>query len=689
MKRKKNDQMIQAEMENLAAEIEHHNRLYYQQDNPEISDAEYDALVKRYRELESTFPHLAHQDSPLLKVGAPAATGFKKVAHQQMMLSLDNAFSPEDVADFLDRVRRFLKLPPSQVIDLVAEPKIDGLSVNLTYDNGHLRSAVTRGDGQMGEDITANIQTIKDVPQQLRTDHPPILIEIRGEIYMRHADFIALNEAQEKAGERLFANPRNAAAGSVRQKNPAITATRKLGFFAYAFGKVEGQNVEAETHHQLLNLLQFWGFKVNPLFIKTHSLEETLAFYDKVAKDRASLDYEIDGVVYKVDRLHWQRELGFVGRAPRWAIAHKFPAEQAMTRLKDIQIQVGRTGILTPVAILEPIAVGGVEVKRATLHNEDEIARKDVRIGDLVVIQRAGDVIPQILSVVLSERPKSAIPFSYPDHCPECGAHAPRIEGEVARKCSGGLTCPAQAKERLLHFVNVMDIEGLGIKHIERFYEEGWLHSPADIYRLKEKRDILLTWPSWKEKSVGNLLHAIEVKRKVPLARFIHALGISQIGEETAKLLARSYLSWDHLWEQFQAASDPTSVAFADLRAIEGIGPSVAKDLIEFAVEDHNRQVIDDLRKYIEIEDYIPPAGLSQSPILNKIVVFTGTLQSFSRDAAKAKAESLGAKVGSSISKKTDYLVAGSDAGSKASKAKELGVTILSEEEWLKLIENH
>lgn len=685
-KKRPPDRLALEEMRQLKEEIEHHNRLYYQKDAPSISDSDYDRLVQRYRKLEQAFPDLAEEDSPLLKVGAPVATGFAKVAHLAPMLSLDNAFAKEDVGDFLDRVRRFLKMEGAQSIALVAEPKIDGLSINLRYIDGAFVMGATRGDGTIGEDITANLRTIRDIPQHLADPHPPSLVEIRGEIYMTRQDFVELNAAQEANGEKVFANPRNSAAGSVRQKDSGITARRKLHFFAYALGAIDAGYRLPSTHHAFLELLKKWGFKVNPLFKRTNSLEETIAFYEKIARDRADLAYEIDGIVYKVDDRQAQEALGYVGRAPRWAIAHKFPAEQAVTRVLDIIVQVGRTGVLTPVALLEPIGVGGVEVRRATLHNEDEIKRKDVRIGDKVLIQRAGDVIPQILGVLLEERPKNTKPFLFPHTCPECGAHVERIEREVAKRCTGGLTCPAQAKERLLHFAYVLDIQGLGSKHIASFFDDGLIASPADIFRLAEKRDLLLARPKWQAVSVDKLLYHIAERRTIPLAKFIHALGIPQIGEETAKLLARSYGSLTQMMEALCQAENKEDPAYGELTNIEGIGPSVAQDLIDFAIEPHNRAAVEDLLRYVIVEEYVAPKALAHSPILNKIVVFTGSLQSFSREAAKAKAESLGAKVGSSVSKKTDYLIVGADAGSKAKKAAELGITILSEEEWLKLI---
>ncbi|MDY0871120.1 NAD-dependent DNA ligase LigA [Dongia rigui] len=675
------------ELAQLAKDIEHHRKLYYQKDAPEITDADFDALMQRNEAIEKRFPKLKRTDSPSDKVGAEAAQGFAKVAHLTPMLSLDNAFAPEDVTDFVDRIRRFLGLPAETPVPLAAEPKIDGLSANLTYEDGVFVRGATRGDGAVGEDITANLKHVAGVPLRLKDGNHPARIEIRGEVYMSKAGFLKLNDAQEAAGKPVFANPRNAAAGSLRQLDASITKSRPLQFFAYAFGAVEGLKKRPESQHGLNEQLMAWGFSVNPRRKVTHDLAETLAFYEAVQSDRATLDYDIDGVVYKVDRIDWQERLGFIGRAPRWAIAHKFPAEQAQTTLKSITIQVGRTGVLTPVAELEPVNVGGVMVGRATLHNEDEIARKDIRVGDRVIVQRAGDVIPQVVAVLDAERKGRSAPFRFPTACPVCGSHVERVPGEAATRCTGGLICPAQAVERLRHFVSRMafDIDGLGGKHIEAFFADGLIKSPADLFRLKDKRDILLDREGWGQLSVDNLLRAIETRRQISLERFIYALGIPQIGEETAKLLARHYLTLDAWRAAMLAAKDPESAAYQDLATIARVGPSIRADLIEFFDEAHNRAVVEDLAGFVAVQPFVPPR-VGDSKVAGKTVVFTGTLEQMTRNEAKARAESLGAKVAGSVSKNTDYLIAGPGAGSKATKASELGIVVLSEQEWLDLI---
>jgi DNA ligase (NAD+) len=675
------------ELRRLAREIARHDALYHQQDAPEISDADYDALVQRNRAIEARFPELIRKDSPSRKVGAAPAEGFAKVAHRRPMLSLDNAFSREDVEDFLQRIRRFLGLKAEDTIPLAVEPKIDGLSANLRYEHGIFVQGATRGDGAVGEDITTNLRHVDGVPEKLKGKSVPALIEIRGEVYMSHDGFAKLNATRLEAGEAIFANPRNAAAGSVRQLDANITKRRPLHFFAYAFGEVDGWKDQPETHHGFLDQLSDWGFTVNPRRKVTQDLDGVMDFYETLGKERADLPYDIDGAVYKVDRRDWQTRLGFIGRAPRWAIAHKFPAERAITTLNNILIQVGRTGVLTPVADLEPITVGGVVVARATLHNEDEIARKDIRIGDKVVVQRAGDVIPQIVEVVDADRPHRHRPYKFPEVCPVCGSHVIREEGEVARRCIGGLTCAAQAVERLRHFVSrgAFDIDGLGDKHIDAFYQDGLLKSPGDIFRLRKHRDNLLKREGWGDTSVDNLLNAIEARRQISLPRFIYALGIPQVGEVTAKLLARYYLSLA-VWRQAMTAAQVVgSEERQALGEINGIGPSMAEDLTAFFAEDHNLQVLDDLQRELTVEDFVPVA-ISDSPITGKTVVFTGTLVKMTRTEAKARAESLGAKVAGSVSKKTDYLVVGADAGSKAAKAAELGVQTLSEDDWLALI---
>ncbi|MCB9988589.1 MAG: NAD-dependent DNA ligase LigA [Rhodospirillales bacterium] len=702
----------------LVAQIRHHDALYYQKDEPEISDADYDALRRELEDLESKHPELVTADSPTQTVGAAPARGFKKVRHSVPMLSLSNVFSEEDVGDFLDRIRRFLGLAENESVGIQAEPKIDGLSCSLRYENRKLVLAATRGDGQEGEDITANVMMISDVPIEL-PDEAPDMLEVRGEIYMRRDDFAALNKRQEEAGKQLFANPRNAAAGSVRQLDPAITAERPLHFFAYAVA--DDSVLSAKTQNDIISTLQQWGFVRAEPFDVCDNEDALMAYYQDILEKRPDLDYEIDGVVYKVNRKDWQERLGFVSRAPRWATAHKFPAEQAITRLKDIEIQVGRTGALTPVARLEPISVGGVVVSNATLHNEDEIRRKDIRIGDMVVIQRAGDVIPQIVRVLTDKRTGEEKEFPYPDHCPVCKSLAIREEGEAVRRCTGGLICDAQAVERLKHFVSrdAFDIEGMGTKVIELFWEKGLLHSPADIFRLEERNKELVChsdpresgaeesvasdkrsfagaqddnelrplqeWEGWGEKSAENLFAAIQNRRTIELPRFIYALGIRQIGQATAKRLAGHYGSLEALKTAMDAAQDRESEAFADLLSIEDVGPAVADDLLGFFAEDHNREVLADLESFLTIETYEAPAA-SDSPVAGKTVVFTGTLETMTRAEAKAGAESLGAKVAGSVSAKTDYVIAGADAGSKLKKARELGVTVLSEEEWKQLI---
>jgi DNA ligase (NAD+) len=680
-------EQAKAELARLAAATAHHDALYHQKDAPEISDAAYDRLRQRNEEIERLFPDLVRPDSPSLRVGATPAAGFAKVSHRRPMLSLENGFSDEDVLDFFARIRRFLKLDADDAIDIVAEPKIDGVSASLTYEKGRYVLGATRGDGSIGEDVTRNIATIDDVPEKLKDRTPPALLEVRGEAYMTRSDFLAMNEVRAREEEALFANPRNAAAGSLRQLDPTITANRPLRFFAYAEGESDGALDRCKTHWDFLMQLRDWGFAVNPLARRCSTPEEALAFHRELAEQRATLPYDIDGVVYKIDRRDWQSRLGVVSRAPRWALAHKFPAEQAETVLEKITIQVGRTGALTPVANLRPVTVGGVVVSRATLHNEDEIARKDVREGDSVIIQRAGDVIPQVVEVVISKRPKKSKKFEFPDACPVCGSLAIREPGEVVRRCTGGLICPAQAVERLKHFVSrgAFDIEGFGGKHAQAFHDEGMVKSPADIFRLHRHRDALEAREGWGKQSVANLLEAIEARRRIALDRFVYALGIRQVGEATAKLLARNYGSLKALRTAMRDAQDEDSDAFRDLDNIEGIGPSVAADIVGFFAEKHNLDILDALEMEIEVEDAKAPA-VGSSKIAGKTVVFTGTLETVARSEAKARAEALGAKVAGSVSKKTDYVIVGADAGSKAKKAAELGVTTLTEQEWLELI---
>ena len=676
-----------AELKFLAAEIAKHDRLYHTLDAPEIPDAEYDALRQRNEAIEKRFPDLMRADSPSKRVGAAAATGFAKVVHARPMLSLDNAFTDDDVREFEQRVRRFLNLKPEEPVELAAEPKIDGLSISLRYEKGRFVRGATRGDGISGEDVTANLKTITDyIPPLMKGKDIPDVIEVRGEVYLAHKDFALINAEREKKGEERFANPRNAAAGSVRQLDASITAKRPLRFFAYTLGEYSGKG--SKTHWEFLGRLRQWGFPVNPHAELCRTVDEALVFYRRIGDARAGLGYDIDGVVYKVNRIDWQERLGFVSRAPRWATAHKFPAEKARTRLNDILIQVGRTGTLTPVADLQPVTVGGVVVSRATLHNEDEIERKDVRVGDTVVIQRAGDVIPQVVEVVLAERPKNARKFVFPEKCPVCGSRAARKEGEVARRCTGGLTCPTQAALRLRHFVSrdAFDIEGLGDKHVEAFYTDRLVRVPGDIFRLRRRAHEIETREGWGARSVDRLIGAIEARRNIPLERFIYALGIPQVGQATARLLARHYGSLATWRKAMQAAAkDPEGEEAQELDNIEQIGPAVAADILAFFAEAHNRETLDDLKDAgVTAEDFVAPVVASSS-IAGKTVVFTGSLLQMTREEAKARAEALGAKVASSVSKKTDLVIVGADAGSKAKKATELGVRMIDEDEWIRL----
>jgi DNA ligase (NAD+) len=673
-----------AEMARLADDIAKHDRLYHQQDAPEITDAAYDALRTSYRKLHAAFPHLAPKNDPEVRVGAAPATTFSKVTHSMPMLSLGNAFTTEDVQEFIERIRRFLQLPDDAQFDFIAEPKIDGLSAALRYEDGKLVQGATRGDGTVGENITANIKTITAIPHILKKPFPK-MVEVRGEIYMNRNDFVKLNQQRESDGEQLFATPRNAAAGSVRQLDANITAARPLGFFGYAFGSIS--DTTAATQQEIRDQLQGWGFTLNQPAKLCRDAEALMAYYHMVEEKRATLPYDIDGVVYKINDLALQERLGFVSRAPRWAIAHKFAAEQATTVLHKITIQVGRTGALTPVAELEPVNVGGVMVSRATLHNEDEINRKDVREGDTVRIQRAGDVIPQVLGIDESKRAKSSKPYHFPTHCPECGSLAVREQGEVVRRCTGGLICPAQAVERLIHFVsrNAFNIEGLGERTIREFWDDKLIKTPADIFRLKQSTEKILGREGWKEKSVTNLMNAIETRRAVPLDKFIYALGIRQVGEATAKLLARRYGSLKAWRASMLKAQNENSDARQELMNIDQIGPAVAQDIVDFFAEKHNLDVLDDLADELDIADYVAPK-VGSSPLAGKTIVFTGTLLQMGRSEAKAKAESMGAHVAGSVSAKTDFVVVGTDAGSKAKKAQELGVKILSEDEWMALV---
>ncbi len=687
-----------AEHERLAKIIREHDEAYYAEDAPVISDAEYDALRKDLLAIEARFPELITEESPSQNVGIAPSKGFRKVKHRVPMLSLDNAFDNEELREFEGRVRRFLGLAPTEEVAFFAEPKIDGLSASLRYDKGKFVQGATRGDGQEGEDITANLRGVTDLPLTLKGEKasPPDVFEIRGEVYMSKSDFLALNAAQADSGGKIFANPRNAAAGSLRQLDASITASRKLRFFAYAWG--EAAELPGTSQSEVLAAFSDWGFTVNPLSKVCVNMEEAIDAYRKIEELRASLDYDIDGVVFKVNRLDWQERLGFVSRSPRWAIAHKFPAERASTVIEDIEIQVGRTGALTPVARLHPVTVGGVVVSNATLHNEDEILRKDIRIGDTVIVQRAGDVIPQVVEVVLDKRPEGSTPYVFPDHCPVCGSHAVKELNETTgkedavRRCTGGLICRAQAVERLKHFVsrNAFDIEGLGTKLIEAFYEDGLIRAPADIFTL-EKRDSapgnltrIKNREGFGEKATQNLFDAINERREITLDRFIYALGVRHIGQGNARLLARSYITLDALRRSLGAAGEAGGAAYAELLETDGIGPAVADAITEFFREELNQKMLDDLLSEITVTDFARPA--EDSSVAGKTVVFTGTLELMTRQEMKAKAEGLGAKVSGSISAKTDYLVAGANAGSKLKKASELGVTVLNEQEWLDLI---
>jgi DNA ligase (NAD+) len=677
-----------AELAELAGELARHDRAYFEQDAPLIPDAEYDALRQRNEAIEQRFPDLVREDSPSRRVGAGVAGKFGKIRHAVPMLSLANGFSDEDVQDFVGRIRRFLNLGDEEEVALTAEPKIDGLSISLRYENRKLTQAATRGDGFEGENVTANVMTIADVPKRLKGDAPDV-IEIRGEIYMSHKDFAALNEKQSAAGEKVFANPRNAAAGSLRQLDSSITAARPLRFFAYAWG--EAPELPAETQMGVIEAFASWGLPTNPLMKLCRTVEELLAHYRLIESQRAELGYDIDGVVYKVNRLDWQQRLGFVSRSPRWGLAHKFSAEKAMTVLEKIDIQVGRTGALTPVARLTPVTVGGVVVTNATLHNEDEIARKDVREGDTVIVQRAGDVIPQILSAVPERRPADAKPYQFPHECPVCHSHAVREERQsgkldAVRRCTGGLICAAQRVERLKHFAsrNAFDIEGLGDKIIAEFYADELIQWPHDIFTL-EARDRgalkrLKNREGWGEASVAKLFEAIDQRRTVALDRFIFALGIRHVGETTARALARAYGTAEHFREQMIAAGPMAGDGWAELNAIDGIGEVVAEALVQFFGEPHNRDVVDELLKHVRVSAL--EARSTTSPVAGKTVVFTGALERMTRDEAKAMAERLGAKVSGSVSKKTDLLVAGPGAGSKLKDAEKHGVEVIDENAW-------
>ncbi|GAA0470979.1 NAD-dependent DNA ligase LigA [Parasphingorhabdus litoris] len=684
------------ELMRLAKVIAKHNKLYHAEDTPEISDADYDALVRRNNELEEAFPHLVREDSPNKLVGAAvAASPLSKVAHEQRMMSLDNGFSDEDIAEWLARVRRFLNLPESEPVAVTAEDKIDGLSCSLRYEKGKLVLAATRGDGQIGEDVTANVRMIADIPQALAGEAPDVF-EIRGEVYMAKSDFDGLNTRLMDEGKadaaaknvdfdpekiRQFANPRNAAAGSLRQKDANIIAKRPLKFWAHGWGVASA--LPGETAFDVMAAIAEWGLPLSPLVKRFETLDQMLDHYRHIETERADLPYDIDGVVYKVDRLDWQQRLGFVAKAPRWALAHKFPAEQAQTTLESIDIQVGRTGKLTPVGRLKPVTVGGVVVSNVTLHNREEIERLGVRPGDRVLVQRAGDVIPQVAENLT--RDEELEPYMFPDHCPECNSEAVAEEGEVDVRCTGGLICPAQRFQRLVHFVSraALDIDGLGEKSIAEFIDAGFVESPADIFRLHQHRDAILARDGWQEKSVDNLLAAVEKKRSADAARLLFGLGIRHIGAVTARDLMKNFTTLPKLAEIGMAAREDEAVR-EEITAIDGVGPTVAQALADFFHEPHNRTVWEDLLGEVTPPDYI--VETRDSAVAGKTVVFTGKLETMSRDEAKAQAEALGAKASGSVSAKTDLLVAGPGAGSKMKKAAELGIEVIDEAGWAEIV---
>ncbi len=685
------------ELMRLAKQIAKHNRLYHAEDSPEISDAEYDALVRRNADLEAAYPHLIRPDSPSAQVGHEvAASPLRKVAHEVRMMSLDNAFADEEVEEFVARVRRFLALPDDAAVVMTAEDKIDGLSCSLRYENGRLVRAATRGDGQVGEDVTANVAYIADIPQELKGAglfDVPAVFEIRGEVYMAKADFLALNARQAEAGDKIFANPRNAAAGSLRQKDASVTASRPLRFLAHGWGAAS--EVPASSQYDMMRKMEEWGVPVSPLLVRCGSAAELVAHYRGIGAQRADLPYDIDGVVYKVDRLDWQERLGFVAKAPRWAIAHKFPAEQAETTLEAIDIQVGRTGKLTPVGRLKPVLVGGVTVTNVTLHNRDEIGRLGLRVGDRIVLQRAGDVIPQVVENLTREDVREA--YHFPDHCPECGSEAVAEEGEVDVRCTGGLICPAQRVERLKHFVSrgALDIEGLGEKTIIEFFQLGWLESPADIFRLKQRRSEIVGREGWKDKSVDNLLAAIEAKRQPDAARLLFGLGIRHVGAVTARDLMKRFVTLPALrkvaGDRVSTTLDTNgdrgseqSEALVELLSIDGVGPVVVEALADFFHEPHNVAVWEDLLTEVSPPPYI--VETKASAVAGKTIVFTGKLETMSRDEAKAQAEALGARAAGSVSTKTDLVVAGPGAGSKLKQAAGLGIAVIDEAAWAEIV---
>ncbi|MEN3931329.1 NAD-dependent DNA ligase LigA [Microvirga sp. W0021] len=691
----------------LAEEISGHDKRYYEDDAPTVSDGEYDALRLRYEAIREAFPELKSQDTLASKVGSKASEKFGKIQHRVPMLSLGNGFSDEDIQDFIERICRFLQLPVDKPPVLTAEPKIDGLSLSIRYENGDLVYAATRGDGTEGEDVTANARTISQIPKKLKGDNLPAVCEVRGEVYISHADFEEINRRQEELGKPQFANPRNAAAGSLRQLDPSITASRPLRFFAYTWGEMSA--MPAQTQYDMVHTFESYGFTINPLTARCHSVEELLAHYHQIETNRSNLGYDIDGVVYKVDDLALQERLGFIARSPRWALAHKFPAQKAFTVLEGIDINVGRTGSLNPLARLRPVTVGGVVVSNATLHNEDyimgiggdgqKIRNSDVRIGDTIVIQRAGDVIPKVIDVVLEKRPADSKPYEFPKVCPACGSHAVREYNErtkredSVRRCTGGLICPAQARERLIHFVSRQgfDIEGLGGQRIIELYDIDLIKTPADIFTLEERNANNLSRlekrDGWGKQSVTNLFASIRARKSLPINRFIFALGIPHIGAGNAKLLARHFGTFDALKEAAITAADKTSEAYTDFISIDGVGVAVVDSLVEFFKEAHNRELLENL-----LAEVIPEplqAGNDDTPVSGKTVVFTGSLERMTRDEAKAMAERLGAKVAGSVSKKTDIVVAGPGAGSKLAKAQEFGVLVLDEDAWLALVSGY
>lgn len=688
------------ELAELAEIIAYHDRLYYEMDQPEITDAQYDALRKRNDALEARFPYLIRADSPAHRVGAAPVTAFKKIRHRVPMLSLDNSFSQQDIIEWLDGIRNFLLelKDPSVPIEIYCEPKVDGVSLGVRYEQGRFVCAATRGNGVEGEDVTLNVGTIGEIPKHLKGEGWPEILEVRGEVFMRDEDFLKLNEQQAHSGARLFANPRNAAAGSLRQLDPGVTASRPLRFFAYAWGEIS--ETFATSQGEARKRLREWGFELNEpsrlAVVVGKDVTSLLEYYNELQVQRSKLGFSIDGVVLKVDRLEWQARLGSATRSPRWAIAWKFPPEQAFTVVESIECQVGRTGKITPVARFKPVSIGGVLVQRATLHNADEIARKDIRVGDTVIVQRAGDVIPQVVSVVIDERQGSSEPFRFPDKCPVCGSHLRRNEGEADTYCTGGLACSAQTLERLKHFVSrdAFNIEGLGEKNLELFYNKGLIKTPVDIFTLEARDGQVLPplhqWEGWGETSARKLFDAIERARRIPLDRFIYALGIRQIGQATARLIARHYKSLANWRRCLEAAQDRNSEAYSEMLSISGIGKSMLDDMVDFISETHNRQLLDDLTAVggekgplVTVIDFELPGAASQ--IAGKTVVFTGKLEKMSRSEAKAQAEALGAIVAGSVSKNTDYVIVGPGAGSKEKKARELGLNILTEQQWLEL----